>query len=171
MRVVKLLFLAIFMVLAASALQAQAPKFGHVSMEAVALEMPEYKQIQTVLDAETSRLESQFTTMKEELGRLEQEYQQKAATLTQEERKAKETELMEMQGKVQAFFENAQKTLQQKNQEMQVPVLDKLKKAIDAVGVEGGFLYIFEVKSGLTLYHSSQSVDITPLVKAKLGII
>jgi outer membrane protein len=171
MRIEKLLFLAAALLLTGTAINAQALKFGHVSLESIALEMPEYKQIQTTLDAETSKLENQFTTMREELGKIEADYQQKAATLTPVEREAKEKELMEMQGKVQAFFENAQQTLQQKNQELQLPVLEKLNNAVDAVGAEGGFMYIFEVKSGLTLYHSSQSIDITPLVKAKLGIV
>ena len=171
MRIEKLLFLAVALLVFGSALNAQTLKFGHVSLESIAAEMPEYKQIQTILDAETSKLENQFTTMREELTKIESDYQQKAATLTPAERQAKETELMEMQGKVQAFFENAQQTLQQKNQELQLPVMDKLNKAIDAVGAEGGFLYIFEIKAGLALYHSSQSIDVTSLVKAKLGIV
>lgn len=170
MRIGKLLFLAMVMVMSGSVLKAQTLKFGHIDVEAVVAEMPEYKNIQTVLDAETTKLESQFTTMREELGKLEADYQQKAAKLNPGEREAKERELTEMQQKVQAFFQNAQQSLQQKNQEMQMPVWDKLNKAIDAVGEEGGFMYIFEVKSGLTLYHSKQSVDITSLVKTKLGI-
>ncbi len=170
MRIEKLVFLAIALFLNGSAVFAQSLKFGHIDIEAVVMEMPEYKNIQTVLDAETSKLESQFTTMREELVKLEKDYQQKASKLSKAEREAKENELQTMQEKVQAFFENAQKTLQQKNQEMQAPVWDKLNKAIDAVGTEGGFIYIFEVKSGLTLYYSSKSIDISSLVKAKLGI-
>jgi len=171
MRIEKLLFFAVALLFIGTALIAQTPKFGHVNLESIAIEMADYKQIQTILDAETSKLENQFTTMREELSKIESDYKQKAATLTPTEREAKEKEMMEMQGKVQAFFENAQQTLQQKNQELQLPVLDKLNKAIDAVGAEGGFLYIFEIKAGLTLYHSSQSIDVTSLVKAKLGIV
>lgn len=170
MKINKLLILGLVLMLSGTGLVAQTPKFGHIDVESVLLEMPEYKNIQTVLDEETGKLEAQFTTMREELGKLEADYQQKAATLTDAERQSKESELMTMQQKVQAFYTNAQQTLQQKNQELQMPVWDKLIKAIETVGSEGGFLYIFEVKSGLTLYQSSQSVDIAPLVKTKLGI-
>lgn len=170
MRLGKLFIMAMAIVLTGSALKAQTLKFGHIDIEAVVMDMPEYKNIQTVLDAEAAKLENQFTTMREELGKLEKDYQQKAASFTPQQKEAKEKELMEMQQKVQAFFQNAQQSLQQKSQEMQVPVWDKVNKAIDAVGEEGGFMYIFEVKSGFTLYHSIQSVDITPLVKTKLGI-
>jgi outer membrane protein len=75
-----------------------------------------------------------------------------------------------MQQRIQEFFVNAQQTLQQKQNELQVPVLESFRKAVEAVGEENGFLYIFEINSGLTLFNSSQSVDVTPLVKAKLGI-
>ena len=170
MRIRKLVFLAIAMALTGSALKAQTLKFGHIDVEAILTEMPEYKNIQTVLEAETTKLEGQFTTMKEELGKLETDYQQKASTLSAEERAAKEKELTEMQQKVQAFFQNAQKSLQEKNQEMQTPVWEKLNNAIDEVGVEEGFIYIFEVKSGLTLYYSTKSIDIAQMVKTKLGI-
>jgi outer membrane protein len=170
MRLNKLLILGMVLMLSGAGLSAQSPKFGHIDVESVLLEMPEYKNIQTVLEAETGKLEEQFTTMREELGKLETDYQQNGAALTDAERQTKESELMTMQQKVQAFYTNAQQSLQQKNQELQMPVWDKLIKAIETVGSEGGFLYIFEVKSGLTLYQSAQSVDIAPLVKAKLGI-
>ena len=53
---------------------------------------------------------------------------------------------------------------------LQIPVLEKLKRTIEEVGAEQGYLYIFEVNSGLTLFHSSKSEDVTPMVKTKLGI-
>lgn len=170
MRLNKLFIFGVLLMVSAATLTAQTPKFGHVDVESVLMEMPEYKNIQTVLEQETGKLEDQFTTMREELGKLETNYQQTAQSLTDTERQTKESELMAMQQKVQTFYSNAQQSLQQKNQELQMPVLEKLMKAIQTVGDEGEFLYIFEVKSGLTLYQSSQSVDVAPLVKTKLGI-
>lgn len=170
MRIGKLLILATVIVLTGSTLKAQTLKFGHIDVEALVLEMPEYKTIQTTLDSETSKLESQFTSMREELSKLEADYQKNGAALSATAKEAKEKELVDMQEKVQAFYVNSQKSLQQKNQELQAPVWDKINKAIEAVGLENGFLYIFEVKSGLTLYHSNQSIDVISLVKAKLGI-
>ncbi|WP_026474725.1 OmpH family outer membrane protein [Alkaliflexus imshenetskii] len=148
----------------------QEVKFGHISLADVVLLMPEYQNISKVLESETSVLERQFNSMREELQKIEIDYENNFDKYTQEQKNAKEQEYVAMQQRVQEFFVNAQQTLQRRQEELQVPVLEKLNQAIDAVGLEHGFLYIFESNSGLTLYQSSKSVDVTPLVKTKLGI-
>ena len=51
------------------------------------------------------------------------------------------------------------------------PISEKIKKAISDVGKENGFIYIFEMAAGTSiLYNSAESIDVTPLVKGKLGI-
>jgi outer membrane protein len=108
--------------------------------------------------------------MREELQKLEDNYTRNLATLTAQQRQEKETEYTEMAEKVQNFYINAQQTLQQRQQELQMPVLEKLLKAVENVGEEEGFLYIFQINSEreLTLYRSSKSIDVTPLVKKKI---
>ena len=48
------------------------------------------------------------------------------------------------------------------------PVQEKLINAIKAVGAEGGYTMIFPV--GTAAYTASDVVDVTPLVKTKLGV-
>ena len=149
---------------------AQDLKFGHVNVADIVLLMPEYKNISTEMEAESKKLEAQLTSMKEELQKIEIEYENNYETYTAEQREAKEGEYASMQQRVQEFYAGAQQSLQTKQQEMQIPVLDKLRAAIEAGGEEKGYLYVFEMNSGLTLFHSEKSEDITPFVKAKLGL-
>jgi outer membrane protein len=153
-------------------LSAQTLKFGHVDLNQVFTAMPEFNNIQKTLEDETSKLEMQFTVMREELQKLEDDYTRNLANLTPQQRQAKETEYTEMAEKVQNFYISAQQTLQQKQYELQMPVLEKLLKAVETVGEEEGFLYIFQVNAEreLTLYRSTKSIDVTPLVKKKLGV-
>jgi len=160
----------VFTLMTTSPSNAQELKFGHISIAEVVLLMPEYQNISKVIESETAVLETQFTAMREELQRLEVEYENTFDSLTPQQRSAKEQEYSQMQQRVQEFFTNAQQTLQRRQMELQAPVLQKLNEAIDTVGREHGFLYIFEINSGLTRFHSSQSIDVTPLVKATLGI-
>ncbi len=157
-----------FMLTAASS--AQDLKFGHVSVADIVLLMPEYKNISTVMEAETKKLEAQLTSMREELQNIELEYENNYESYTPQQRQAKEGDYAAMQQRVQEFYAGAQQSLQAKQQELQIPVLEKLRDAIEVVGEEKGFMYVFEVNSGLTLFQSDKSVDITPLVKAKLGL-
>ena len=47
---------------------------------------------------------------------------------------------------------------------------EKITKAIKEVGVAGGYLYIFDVASGIPYISETLSTDVTSTVKAKLGI-
>ena len=48
------------------------------------------------------------------------------------------------------------------------PIVQKIKDAIDAVGREGGYSLIQE--KGAVIFFAAPVDDITPAVKAKLGI-
>jgi outer membrane protein len=83
-------------------------------------------------------------------------------------RKAKEDEITTIQQRIQTFAQGAQVEIQQKEQEILQPIFAKAREALGEVAKEQGLLYVFEV-NGL-LYHSSESTDMFPLVKVKLGV-
>jgi outer membrane protein len=149
---------------------AQQPKFGNVNTQEILMNMPELKDVQTQLETEYKQKETQLTTMQEDLKKQQDDYMKIAETMTPQDRAAKEQELQQLGQKVQNYFMLAQQQLKAKEQELKMPLLKKVQTAIQEVGDENGFLYIFEISSGVALYHSDKSVDVTPLVKAKLGI-
>lgn len=160
-----------FLVLGASATMAQQPmKFGHINTAELISVMPDFKAVDDKLDAEFSEKETQLTGMQEELQRLQKEYQQTASTLTPTQRGEKEQQLQEMGQKVQNFYMLAQQQMQAREQELRTPIVQKVKTAIAEVGDEGGFLYIFDLSSNVPVFNSDKSIDVTPLVKAKLGM-
>ena len=54
-------------------------------------------------------------------------------------------------------------------QETLQPILDKVNNIIKQVAVENQFTYIFDSSAGILLY-AQESMDVTTLVKTKLGI-
>ncbi len=151
-------------------INAQTLKFGHVNVQEVMQVMPEFKQMQQDLEGEYDRLENQLATMQEDYKKMEQEYMESAESLSAVVRQQKEQQLMETSQKIQAFYQSTQQQLSQKQQQLQQPIMEKLRKAIGEVGEEGGFIYIFAENSGATVYQSEQSENVTPLVKTKLGL-
>jgi outer membrane protein len=149
---------------------AQELKFGHANVQEIMQAMPEFKQMQEELNGEYDRLEDQLATMQQDYKKMEQEYLNSSENLAAQERQQKEKKLMETSQKIQGFYQSTQQQLAQKQQQLQQPIMEKLKSAIDEVGAEGGFIYIFAANSGVTVYQSDKSVDVTPLVKKKLGI-
>ena len=60
--------------------------------------------------------------------------------------------------------------LQKKQGELMQPVIAKVRNAIESVGKENGFSLIQDNASQVTLYFAAPVEDVTPLVKAKLGL-
>jgi outer membrane protein len=60
--------------------------------------------------------------------------------------------------------------MQQRQVRLMQPIMDKARNAIDAVAKEKGLLYVFDISQGNPVYTSPESLDLLPLVKAKLGL-
>jgi len=150
---------------------ASAQKFGHFNSSNFIDSMPAIKEVEKTMDAEQSRIEATVTTLNEDFQKMYQEYQQNGQKMTQAEQMQKEQELQESYQKIQEFIQVSRQELAQKQRELMAPIMQKIMVAIQEIGVENDFLYIFEEKGGLTPYVSTtKSIDITPLLKKKLGM-
>jgi outer membrane protein len=147
---------------------AQKAKFGHVDSNAVFSVMPEKDEASKAVEQYALTLETQLQTLNSELEQKYNDYMANQETMTPSIKQMKEEELMNLQQRIQAFQVRAQEDMQAKELELLEPIYTKIQDAIKAVGEEGGFIYIFDEST--LLYHSSESVDVTPLVKTKLGI-
>ncbi|MDA3892871.1 MAG: OmpH family outer membrane protein [Salinivirgaceae bacterium] len=145
-------------------------KFGHIDSNALLSIMPERENAKVELEKYAKQLESTLTSMQSEFERKYQNYVVSADSLSKLLRETKEGELSEMQQRIQNFQQTAQQDLGEKENELLQPIIAKAKTAISEVSEEGGYLYVFDVGTGVVLHHSADSEDILPLVKVKLGI-
>ncbi|WP_297090757.1 OmpH family outer membrane protein [uncultured Draconibacterium sp.] len=168
----KLMAVLVFTVASYTAANAQALKFGHIDLQALVQVMPE-----------RAAAEAEFNTFQQELeeilGEMQKDYQAKLAEFealgeaaSEIKRNAKIAEIQDVQQRIQNYQVTAQQQVQQKQAELLTPVFDKAEKAIEEVAKEQGLIYVFDAGTGnrTILYKSNQSVDVLPLVKAKLGI-
>ena len=98
-----------------------------------------------------------------------QEYQANEATYSDLVKQDKVAEITGLEQRIQTFQQNAQQSLQAKEQELLEPILSKARKAIEDVATEGGFTYIFDKSQGTILY-AKDSENILGLVKNKLKL-
>lgn len=167
---IRLTAVLFFVVVTTASVNAQTLKFGHIDLQALIQVMPERANAETQFNKFQSDLEDVF-------GDLQKDYQQKLAELQQlgdtaseVKRNAKVTELQDLQQRMQNYQQSAQQQLQQKQSELLKPVFDKADSVIAVVAKEKGLIYVFDTSSNVVLYKSNQSIDLLPLVKAKLGI-
>ena len=142
-------------------------KLGHINSQELFQIMPGRDTAQATLQKEAAEIESTLKTMQSELERISNEFMQKQAEWTELIRNTKRSEIQDMQSRIQAFYENAQKQLQEREAELTKPIVDRAKKAIEDVAKEGNYTYIFD---GAGLLYSQDSEDIMPQVKKKLGL-
>lgn len=145
-------------------------KFGHINSNELLSLMPERDSAQAQLQKYSKMLQDEMESMQNELQTKYADYEQKQNTYTDLVKKSKETEIQDLQRRVQEFQSSAQQDYQQKQSELFKPIMDKAQKAIEKVAKENGFTYIFDLGAGGVLYFSDQSIDILPLVKKELGI-
>ena len=163
---------ALLTFITATSALAQAPlKIGFTSVEYVLSQMPESKQIESNLTTYSSQLQAQMKTKYEEYQTKGEAYQKSAATMTDVIRADKEKELQNLQQSIQEFQRNADQSLQQRQQTLLKPALDKLQKAIDDVATENGYTYVLNSDGASpTLLHGPKEGDISDLVLKKMGI-
>ena len=144
-------------------------KFGYIDSQELLELMPERKAAETELQNFGKSLETQLGSMTAEYQQRVQEYQSKEATYNDLVKQDKVAEITGLEERIQKFQQNAQQSLQKKEQELLEPILSKARKAIEDVASEGGFTYIFDKSQGSILY-AKESENVLDLVKKKLKL-
>lgn len=145
-------------------------KFGHVNSQEILMAMPERVTIENTLDTLQTQWENEMVKMREEYLAKIKEFQDKQATMPESIKQARQSEIVDLEQRISTFNQTASADLQQKQQELLTPVIDKIRKAIEEVGAENGFTYIFDMAAQSIIYQSPKANDVTLLVKKKLGI-
>ncbi|WP_246008966.1 OmpH family outer membrane protein [Hymenobacter metallilatus] len=156
----------------ASMAQTAAPlKIGYTSVEYVLSQMPESKQIESQLKDYSTQLKNQLDAKYTEYQTKGQAFQNGQATMSDPVRADKQKELQNLQQSIQEFQQNAEVSLQQKQQALLKPALDKLQKNIDAVADENGYTYILNSDGASpVLLHGPKDGDVSDLILKKMGI-
>ena len=127
---------------------ADAQKFGHINNQELFTSMPEADSAQAKIEALNREYELQLEEMNVELNKKYDEYLNNRDSYTELILQTKEADINEMQQRIQAFQQNAQLDLQNKQQQYLAPIVEKANNAVKEVAQENGFIYIFDVSRG-----------------------
>ena len=104
------------------------------------------------------------------MNRLMSEYQAMPETELPAIKERKTRELSDYQQKIQQFEQTAMKDLNDMQNNLMEPIQQKISQAVESVGREGNFSLIEIYNPQMTLYRAAPIEDVTPAVKAKLGV-
>lgn len=145
----------------------KAQKIAHISLDSLITTMAESKTAQEVAQKYLKDLENQVATMDTELQTKYADYMKNKDTYSALVSSTKETELQDLNKRIEDFKASAQQDYQRKYGELSKPIYDKAKKAIDLVAKENGYKYVLDTSTGNVLYTEAAD-DILTLVKKKL---
>ncbi len=162
---IKKLLLAIMIALPMSVF---AQKFGIINTQQVMETMPEIKTVQEQMEASSKKYQTEFDNLQAEFKKKYEEFQALEESTPQAIRDRRMREMQELDQKIQQFRETALQDQQRQQQQLMAPIQEKVMKAIQSVGDEGGYTFIFE--NMMPVYTGKDVTDITPAVKTRLGI-
>lgn len=146
-------------------------KFGYLNSAALLAEVPEVKQADANLKAFQDQLMKKGQEMAKELQEkaalLERKKEQ--GTISPRDYQAQMAKLQEEEEAIGKYEQEVYAKLAKKREEEYRPILERVNKAMEETAREGGFLLVFDSSTSVVVY-ADEALDLTPLVKAKLGI-
>ncbi len=167
MKQIKTLFLAVMFIGASQFASAQT-KVGHIDVSALVPNMPEMKAAESQLKKMQESYDDQYKKMTTDYQTKLEKYQKEAPTAGDALNQSRSLE-MEQEGKrIQKFQQDAAAELQKKSEDLQKPILDKARTAIQKVARAKGIQYVLDssVGSGVIM---ADGTDLLEDVKKELG--
>ena len=145
-------------------------KFGHVNSQEVIQAMPEFAKARTDIENLTKQYEADLKSMQDELQKKAEAFDKEQATLPDNIKQRRQTELQDMYAKIQQSYQDNQQALAKEQQDRMQAITAKVLEAIKAVGQAGNYVYIMDMGSGIPYISTTLSTDVTADVKKKLGL-
>lgn len=149
---------------------AQDLKIGIFNSQELMSAMPETNAAMSELETMKLNFSKEAEKLQAEFEKKYQEYASTAETLEPAIRQYKETELARLQQSIQEFATSAENNLKKKQQELMMPIINKINQAIKKVGDENNFTYIIDNAANIIPYVSPKAENVLPLLKKALNI-
>lgn len=171
----KKIFLLLILFAFTASLQAQDVKIGYTSAYLILPHVPEYMKAQDSLKKTEVKLTNTLMAKQKDFEAKVKQFQADAASgneipvLLQ----TRERDLQKMQQEITQERDLYGKELQKMQSNMQTPILQKVKTAIEEVGKENGYTFILSSQDGMgqdNFLFSTDKIDITLMVLNKLGV-
>lgn len=114
---------------------------------------------------------------KDELAVMQNDYNNKYTDFLANQNKLAESiklrrmqELYELEQNINRFMKVAQEDVESQEAQLIVPLKEKLKEAVQQVGIEQGFTVIYDMANPTIAFITPNAIDANPMIKAKLQI-
>jgi outer membrane protein len=145
-------------------------KLGFVNIQEIFQVMPDLTEIEKSIADMNEQYKKELDVMYQEYYAKAKEYQDNLNTMAETIKARRQSEIVDLEKRIGTFQQQANEEMQRKQMELIQALREKILKATGEVGAESNYTYIFDISSQSIAYHSPKAVDVTPLVKKKLGL-
>jgi len=145
-------------------------KLAYVNIQEIFQVMPELTEIEKTIADLNEQYKKELDKMYEEYAAKAKEYQDNLQTMAESIKTRRQGEIVDIEKRIGTFQQSANEELQKKQMELVNTLRQKILTATSEIGIENSYTYIFDISAQSIAYHSPKAVDVTPLVKKKLGI-
>ena len=162
-----LLIAAILFIGVSQTVSAQA-KVAHINVQELMSTMPDMKSANTQLEKIQKTYDTEYRTMVQEYQTKIEKYEKEAPTVGDAMNQTRQKEVQDMADRIQQYQQTAQKELQQKQEDILKPILEKARLAIQKVAKAKGYQYVLDssIGSGVLM---AEGPDLLADVKKELG--
>jgi outer membrane protein len=148
MKQLKSLLIAALLIIGASQTISAQAKVAHIDVTELMQNMPEMKAAQAQLEKIGKTYDNDYRTMVQEYQNKLKKYGDEEATVTAAVNETRTKEVQDMAQRIQQFQTTATKELQQKQEDILKPIMDKARAAIQKVAKAKGYQYVLDSTTG-----------------------
>ena len=160
------------LVMAVTAITANAQKYALVDMEYILRNLPAYEKANVQLNQLNATWQAEVEAVNTQASTMYKNYQNEAAYLSQEQKKAKQDAIMKKEQEAsdlkQKYF-GADGELATKREALMEPIQDAVYKAVKEVSDAHGYMLVIDRASNSGIIFASPKIDISNEVLQKLG--
>jgi outer membrane protein len=152
--------------------QTASPKIGTADVNYILSQLPAIKKVETDLKALETQLTTQIEAKNEDLKKKYLEFIKEGPNMIDAVKENTQRELQMASENLEKFKQDAQTSLQNKQQQLMQPVYKSVGEAITAVGKENGYTVILSQQVGgldVVLF-AEASIDVSDLILKKMGV-
>ncbi len=164
----KNVLVALAILISSFSLQAQS-KVGTIDAEFILSQMPEISSVEEGIKTYNNKLQEDLQTTIKKYEEMVASYQTNSATFTDEEKAAKESEIISVENDIKNFRQKASALMQIRRNELTQPLYMKMDAAMKTIIEKEKYTQVFNTSINGMAY-ADEKYDITEAVMKNLGI-
>lgn len=149
-----------------------AQKFAYVNTQYILEKIPEYKQAKQQLDEYSKQYQQEIEQLYQQVDELYRQYQKDKVLLSEEMRRKREEEIVELENKAKALqkqYFGQDGELFKRRKELVQPIQDQVYENVQKIAEQRNYAIIFDTAAGAVVLYSNPQYDKSDEVLKEMG--